>query len=278
MKHLRTALLQLEVRDGDPAANLARATDLLAAAAPADLYLLPELWTTGYVHARWADLARESTPPVCQELTVLAREHKAWIGGSLISETPRGLANRFWLFPPDGAAATTYDKVHLFAPMREPAHLTAGSARVIADVSGWRAGLSVCYDLRFPEMYRLDAVGGATLFLVVAEWPAARAATMRLLAQARAVENQAFLALCNRVGVGSDGTRFGGGSLIVAPDGTVLAEGNATEGITSAVLEPDHVNAVRASLQVLAGRVHGVDMPPGYGMESAPTGHGRSTS
>jgi omega-amidase len=278
VKPLRVALLQLDVLDGDPDANLARARTLMAAATPADLWLLPELWTTGYVHARWADLARHSTPEICRELTALARERQAWIGGSLVSETPRGLVNRFWLFPPDGRPATTYDKVHLFGPMEEPAHLTAGTTRVTADVDGWRAGLSVCYDLRFPEMYRLDAVGGAILFLVVAEWPAARAATMRLLAQARAVENQAFLALCNRVGTASDGTVFGGGSLIVAPDGSVLGEGGATEEIVTAVLKAHRVEALRGSLPVLSGRVPGVDTPPVVGMETAPTRRGRSAS
>jgi len=279
MKPLRVALVQLAVEDGRPAANLARVRTLIAEAAPADLWLLPELWTTGYTQSQWPAQAREATPDAADALAALARDTGAWIGGSMISVAGAGLANRFWLFPPHDGAPVTYDKAHLFAPMAEPVHLTAGTGRVAASVHGWPAALSICFDLRFPEMYRLDAVDGAALFLVVAAWPAERVAAMRLLARARAVENQAYLALCNRAGTAADGTVFGGGSLVVAPDGTTLADGREGEGVLTAVLEPDRVDATRAALPVLTARVPGVDTPhPGHGMEPAPQPFGRNTT
>lgn len=268
---LRIGLVQLEIRDGDPARNLARAAELIRGATPADLFLLPELWTTGYTHASWPDQARESTPRTCAALASLARELGVWIGGSLISKTDRGLANRFWLSPPDGGPAATYDKVHLFPALGEPDCLVAGRRRVAVRVGDWAAALSICYDLRFPEMYRLDAVDGAALFLVVAEWPAARADALRLLARARAVENQAFLALCNRTGVAADGTAFGGGSLVVGPDGTLLADAGDREGVVVAAIEPHAVREARSAMPVLSGRVPGVDTArAAIGMEPAP--------
>jgi predicted amidohydrolase len=259
---LRIALVQLEITDGDGPANLARAQGVLRNAPAADLYLLPELWTSGYAHATWDRQAQVFTARVLDALAALARERGAWIGGSLITPSGTRLANRFWLLPPDGSEPVTYDKAHLFAPMGEPGRLEAGVERVRASVGGWTAALSLCYDLRFPEMYRLDALDGATLFLVPAEWPAVRAETLRVLARARAIENQAYVALCNRVGRAADGTMFGGGSAVIAPDGTVVAEAGATATVVLATLDAAAVAAARAQLPVFADRVPGVDTAP----------------
>ncbi len=258
---LRIALVQLEITDGDGPANLARAQGVLRNAPAADLYLLPELWTSGYAHGSWERQAHTFTAQVLDTLAALARERSAWIGGSLISPSGARLANRFWLLPPDGEPVT-YDKAHLFAPMGEPGRLEAGAGRVRASINGWTAALSICYDLRFPEMYRLDALDGATLFLVPAEWPAVRAETLRVLARARAIENQAYVALCNRVGRAADGTVFGGGSAVIAPDGTVVAEAGATATVVVATLDAAAVAAARAHLPVFADRVSGVDTAP----------------
>lgn len=267
---LRVALVQLAVADGDPADNVARAAALIRGAPAADVYLLPELFTTGYAHAAWARVAREDTPGVIATLHALADERGAWVGGSMIAEAPGGrLANRFHLFAPAdargaGPALVTYDKAHLFPPMGEPGRLTGGTARVRACVGRGGAAadtaLSICFDLRFPEQYRLDAVAGATLFVCVAEWPHPRSATLRLLARARAAENQAWLALCNRVGPASDGTTFCGGSCVIAPDGAVVADaGEAVDVVTMAEVDVGAAHRARAGFAVLSLRVAGVD-------------------
>jgi predicted amidohydrolase len=262
MTHLSVAIVQLGVIDGEPAANLERVLELVHANAGAGLYLLPELWTTGYDHASWSHAADDSTPHIVKELGRASARLKAWVGGSMVSRNDAGeLVNRFWLFGPEPTAPVIYDKAHLFAPMQEDRYLAAGELRTRSDVGGFTGALSVCFDLRFPEQYRLDAVAGADLFLVVAEWPAARASTMRLLARARAAENQAFLVLSNRAGTGRDGTHFGGGSLIVAPSGDVLAEAGGAEQVIRADLDPGLPRAARASLAVLTARRPGVDYP-----------------
>lgn len=255
---LRVALIQLELADGDPDRNLARATALIRGAAPADLYLLPELWSTGYAHAMWARSAECDTPRVIAALARLATERQGAIAGSLISHNAAGaLVNRLWLTGPDGPIAT-YDKGHLFPPMREPELLAAGSERGQAALGGWPAALSICFDLRFPEQYRLDALDGAELFVVASEWPAERAETLRTLARARAIENQAYLALCNRTGVAADGTRFAGGSCIVAPDGSVVADLGEGEAVAIVQLDRSRVAAAR-SAPLLALRRRGLD-------------------
>jgi predicted amidohydrolase len=272
---LRVALVQLAVADGDPADNLARAEALVRGAPAADLYLLPELFTTGYAHDAWAGAARDATPRAVAALQRLADERGAWVGGSLIDAAPGGgLANRFHLFAPAdagpadagpaGAPAATYDKAHLFPPMGEPGRLTAGARRVRACVGRGAAAadtaLSVCFDLRFPEQYRLDALAGATLFACVAEWPHPRGETLRLLARARAAENQAWLALCNRAGPARDGTVFCGGSCVIAPDGTVVADaGDAPDAVVVAEVDVSAAHRARASFPVLPLRVAGVD-------------------
>ncbi|HTS87903.1 MAG TPA: nitrilase-related carbon-nitrogen hydrolase [Gemmatimonadales bacterium] len=259
---LPVAVVQLGVEDGEPERNLEHALSLMDASPGAALYLLPELWTTGYAHATWAQAADRATPRIVPELASACDRLGAYIGGSMVTRNERGnLVNRFWLFSPTDSAPVVYDKAHLFAPMEEHRYLEAGGCRVRTPVRGFTAALSVCFDLRFPEQYRLDAVAGAQLFLVVAEWPAQRAETMTLLARARAAENQAFLVLCNRVGTGGDGTRFGGGSLVVSPGGQVLVEGGETEQVLRTDLDIRAVHQARSSLTVLECRRPGIDFP-----------------
>ncbi len=265
---LRVALVQLAVQDGDVADNVSRAAALIRGAPAADLYLLPELFTTGYAHDAWVRAARETTRDVVATLQALADERGAWVGGSMIAETADGgLANRFHLAAPADVGdfgVVTYDKAHLFPPMGEPERLTGGTERVRSCVgrgaSAADASLSICFDLRFPEQYRLDALAGSTLFACVAEWPHPRGETLRLLARARAAENQAWLALCNRVGPASDGTRFCGGSCIIAPDGTVVADaGESVDSVTVAAIDVQLAHRARAGFAVLPLRVAGVD-------------------
>lgn len=260
MGTLRIALVQLEVRDGQPRANLERVLALIQDAAPADLYILPELWSTGYAHDTWARTAAVDTPLISAELAQFSSGSGAMIAGSMISLDEGGqLRNRLWAFGPDDHGPVTYDKGHLFAPLGEDRYLVPGTSRVRFPFGRWTVALSICFDLRFPEMYRLDALAGADLFLSVAAWPSARAEALRLLARARALENQVFLAVCNRSGVGGDGIHFGGGSVIVGPDGEVLADAGEGEGVTLAVIEAERVAEVRSRFPVLSRRAAGVD-------------------
>ena len=256
---MKVALVQMEVVDGDPPSNLRKAESLMATEPGADLYVLPELWTTGYAHACWRDVAERTTPEIGGRLQALARQRRAWIAGSMISLDGEGrLVNRLWVFPPQGEPVH-YDKGHLFQPMEEHRHLAAGRTRVRTPLGPFRAALSICFDLRFPEMYRRDAVDGAELFLVVAEWPHPRGEALRTLARARALENQACVVLVNRVGAAPDGTVFCGGSAVLGPDGGVLADAGEGEGVVCADLDPGATRGLRAQFPVLGLRAEGLD-------------------
>jgi len=260
---MRIALVQLAVVDGAPERNVAHAATLIATAPAADLYLLPELFTTGYAHATWNDVADTQTPATVAAMRAMAESRGAWVGGSAVTRTSRGLTNRFWLVGPDGAPAVTYDKAHLFAPMAEPEHLVGGTARVRTTLGRGPttidAALSICFDLRYPEHYRRDAVDGAQLFAVVSEWPHPRGEALRLFARARAAENQAYLALCNRTGPAADGTIFCGGSCIVAPNGDVLVEAGEEETVIVGEIDAAVVDRYRAEFAVLPARAAGMD-------------------
>lgn len=127
--------------------------------------------------------------------------------------------------------------------------------------------LSICYDLRFPAMYRASAREGAELFLNVAAWPKPRGLALRTLATARAIENQAFLALCNRVGLSNDGLDFCGGSMVVSPLGEVLLDLGETEGVGCVTIDHTDVADYRNSFDVLAGDVDGIDTFVDYSNE-----------
>lgn len=257
---MRVAAVQMRITDGEPSTNLRHARRLIGQAADADLFVLPELWTTGYAHGCWSHVATHETPAVCREVAALAAERGAWIAGSMVARLPDGgLANRMWVFSPHGAEPVVYDKGHLFAPMREDEYLRPGTGRVRSRIGDLHAAFSICFDLRFPEMYRRDALDGAELFVVASEWPHPREEVLRTLARARAIENQAYLVLSNRLGVAADGASFCGGSMIVAPDGRIMADAGETEGVIAAEADPQALRALRAQWPVLALRSEGLD-------------------
>ena len=256
----RVALVQMEVLDGAPRENLGRVLEFMESE-PADLWLLPELWSSGYAHDQWARIADDHTEALWQAVGQRAREAGTWVGGSAIERDARGrLVNRFRLVGPEGTSILHYDKAHLFAPMHEDRHLARGESRTRIALGPWVLSPSICFDLRFPEMYRAEALEGANLYVVASAWPAVRRQIQRGLAWARAVENQAWLVLANRVGSGYDGTRFGGGSLVVSPDGTVLAEGGEDEEIVRGELDTGAL-ALRGELEVLTAGNRTVDDP-----------------
>jgi len=259
---MRVALIQLAVVDGEPWANVERATPMIrdVARERPDIVLLPELWTTGYAHDTWNTVADRDTPAVMERLSALSAELGVTIGGSMVHRRTDGaLVNRLTLSGANGETIASYDKSHLFVPMREDEFFTAGTSRVDVPVGTAAASLSICYDLRFPGMYRASALGGAELFLVVSEWPDPRSVILRTLATARAVENQAFLALCNRTGTGADGTTFCGGSMVVAPGGDILLDLGREEGTGVIEIKLRESAVARGMLPVLTHELATVD-------------------
>jgi omega-amidase len=266
---LAVSLAQMTVAPGEPSTNAAVACGLAAQAAAegANLLLLPELWSSGYDLARAAEYAAPLGEGPFAVMAGLARSHHLYVGGTALEANPAGKPyNSAVLYTPEGVPAATYHKAHLWGPLGELEHMAPGQALPVFELPWGRVALAVCYDLRFPELWRRYADGGAVLVLIPAAWPSRRIEHWRLLLRARAVENQFFVAGCNRAGGGVDagGDRFGGYSALSDPWGHVLVEGGPEPALLSACLDLDEVTRARRLFPFLEDRrpeVYGAETP-----------------
>jgi len=270
---LTIALAQMDIHTGQPEANLARARDFAAQArkAGADLLLLPELWLHGYDLERAEEWAAPLGEGGFAHMASLAREFGLHLAGSLLerhvdggSDEPsplpgesqrgvRAVSNTAVLYAPDGTLLGSYRKIHLFRLMQEHHYLAPGDQATLCPTPWGPVGLAICYDLRFPELFRTMALAGATIFLVPAQWPVRRIEAWLLLARARAVENELIVAACNRVG--NDGeVEFPGRSCVVDPWGRVLMEGDDRERLLIARADLREVRKARRYLTVYQDR------------------------
>jgi nitrilase len=264
---MKIAALQM-VSTPDVARNLDAAARLVgeAAAAGARLAALPEYFCL--LGRRDTDkLAVAEAPgdgPIQRTLAALAREHALWlVGGTLPIATaaPDRVLNRSVVYAPDGRAAAHYDKLHLFAfddgreSYDEARTLAAGSTPVALQCGTLRVGLSICYDLRFPELYRALAEPPCDLMVVPAAFTHTTGrAHWELLLRARAVENQCYVLAPAQGGTHENGRRTFGHSLVVDPWGEVLACREEGEGVVLAELDPARIAEVRRQLPALAHR------------------------
>jgi predicted amidohydrolase len=248
---LRVSLAQIDVVFGDVAANLqkAEACAAEAARAGANLLLLPELWSSGLDLEHAAQHAGRGSDAAMADL---ARRHQLHIYGSIpVKGLDAKVTNQGLLFSSDGGCLAEYAKLHLFRPMDEDRYLQRGDSVVIADTPWGRAGLAICYDLRFPELFRAHSAGGAKLVLIVAEWPYPRLEHWQTLLRARAIENQVFMIACNRAGE-SRGLRFCGHSCVIDPWGETVVEAGDSEQLVTAEIDLARVDEVRKAFPVLA--------------------------
>jgi predicted amidohydrolase len=263
---LRVACVQMRSTDAK-AHNLETAEQLVARAAAtgADLVLLPEKWNA----IGSADVFRANAEPLDGGETVAAMAEWAGrlgitlVGGS-ITERREGrerLSNTCVVFDPNGEIAAVYRKIHMFdvdvggQTYRESEAEEPGDEVVATGIEGWNVGLTICYDLRFPELFRILAVGGAGLFTVPAAFTLFTGKDhWELLLRARAVENGCYVAAANAWGAHSGNRATYGRSLIVDPWGVVLACAPDEDAVVSAELDKAHLKRVRAAVPSLANR------------------------
>jgi predicted amidohydrolase len=252
---LTIALAQMDVPQGHPEANLARARAFAAQAqeAGADLLLLPELWLHGYDLKRaesWASLLGEGG---FADMASLAREFRLHLAGSILERHENGVSNTAVLYGPEGDLLGSYRKMHLFRLMEEHRYLTPGTHATLCPTPWGPTGLGICYDLRFPELFRTMALAGAKLFVIPAQWPVKRLEAWLLLARARAAENELIVAACNRVGRDED-VSFPGRSIVVDPWGNTILEGDDQERLLIAQADLREIEKARRYLTVYKHR------------------------
>ena len=247
------------------ASNLTVCSDLVTRAAGDDaaLICLPEYFTGLDVRdgVLMAESFAESEHPALPLFADLARRHAAWLLlGSLAIADPRGrVVNRAYLLDASGTIAARYDKIHLFdvdlaggESYRESATIAAGERAVIADLLGFRLGLSICYDLRFPQLYRSLAQAGAEVIAVPSAFTKTTGeAHWHTLLRARAIETGCYVAAPCQCGAHAGGGASYGHSLIVDPWGRVLADGGSEPGVVIAEIDLAEVRKARAMVPAL---------------------------
>ena len=253
----------------DRAENLAQ-LDVLLADAPTDtdLIALPEVFAVRGNHEDFQAAAEPVPGPTTEHLGELARRRHAWVlSGSLIERDGSQLYNTAVLLDRAGALRAIYRKIHLFEvhletgeTVRESDTYTAGDRAVVAIVDGWTCGLSICYDLRFPELYRLHAERGAHLLLVPANFTQRTGRDhWEVLLRARAIENQCFVVAPNQCGANRrTGITSYGNSMVVGPWGDVLARADDQPSILTVTLEPTELSGTRARIPVREHRSPGL--------------------
>ena len=251
---MKVAVVQHDIAWEDRDATFARLRPQVAAAAGAGarIVLLSETFSTGF-SMRTERTAEPEGGPSSQFLGEMAAAHGLWIGGSIPEVAAAGEQpyNTFVLAGPDGTQHR-YRKIHRFGYGGEDRTFAAGAKRVTVEVEGLRVSLFVCYDLRFADDWWAVAED-TDAYLCVANWPEARRHHWQALLLARAIENQAYVVACNRVGQGGK-LAYAGDSAIVDPLGEVLAAGSRTEALLVADVDPARVAAVRAEFPFLADR------------------------
>ncbi len=249
------SLAQMQVIYGKPQENLAQAIQFIAEAARcgSHLILFPELWSTGYDLERRQEHSR-TNQVILHQVAALAREHSIWIGGSYLLEKNGQFYNTLVLCSPQGGTNIRYEKIHLFRLMGEARHLSAGNKLIQAAMPWGKTALAICYDLRFPEMFRLLALQGAVISLLVAQWPRQRITHWLTLLKARAIENQGFMVGVNTVNATGSET-FGGCSAIVDPWGREITKGSGQKAeLLTAEIDLGQVTETRQSIPVFADR------------------------
>lgn len=248
--------LQIDVLSDAPDKNLARVRELLARLAPPQnaIVVLPELWSAGFFYQGLAGQAA-LTGEMLANLTELAGRYQICLAGSLpekrVEQGRVSYFNTLYFTGTDGVLGA-YRKQQLFAPIEEDRYFQPGDTPLPVGTPWGLIGGLVCFDLRFPEIFRGQSARGARVLMVSAQWPAARQGHWRILLQARAIENQAFVIACNRCGTTGD-TVFAGHSMVVGPDGSIRAEAGEGEECGGTELDRSLLAEVRASFQT-AGR------------------------
>ncbi|MDO8731480.1 MAG: nitrilase-related carbon-nitrogen hydrolase [Actinomycetota bacterium] len=254
------ALLQLEVSSSEsPESRSARVLNMIPqAAASAQFLVLPELWHVGAHDLEAARTHAQSIDgPLARQLSAAARAQGIWLhAGSIVERDAAGnLFNTSLLFAPNGDLAASYRKMHLFGfDTGESALMSAGNELVQTETTLGRTGLTTCYDLRFPELFRALCVQGVEAVVVTSGWPSARIEQWSVLLRARAIENQCWVIACNETGLqnSSDGpVQLGGCSAVINPLGEVVAQGGVEECLVFASVDMASVHELRESFPVL---------------------------
>ena len=255
---MRISCIQMDMLPGKPEENFAHAEALVRETAQRegpDVIVLPETWNAGFapgqIGPEAADHGGERTKAAFSALAGALRVNI--VAGSVMEERGGKLYNTAYVFDRRGQCAASYGKTHLFSPMGEDRHFEKGDHLSRFQLDDVSCAVVICYDVRFPELIRTLALPGLDVLFVVSQWPSVRAEHLDVLTRARAVENQMFVALCNSCGT-AYGTKYGGGSAVIDPLGSVLIKAGDTEAVVTANADMAALTDIRSRIPVFSDR------------------------
>jgi predicted amidohydrolase len=221
---MKVTLLQTDIRWARPDENIRQAARMMAGATPADLYVLPEMWSTGFATEPENIAEDEARSEALAWMQQEARERRCAISGSLAVRITDGTyRNRHYFADGRTGTLSIYDKHHLFSYGGENRFYTPGQKHTVVSYCGWRLLLLTCYDLRFPCWDRYADDREYDAIVIVANWPESRQNVWHLLTRARAIENQCCLIGCNRVGEDRY-SHYTGASCVIDAFGNTLGQ------------------------------------------------------
>ena len=256
----RVALLQIDVSaEQSPEQRIQHVLMLIREQVGlCDVVCLPELWTVGaFSSSLMEPSAVERTSSFVTDLGDAARMAKVWLhAGSFIERDGNQLFNTSVVFRPDGSIAAFYRKIHLFGFDTGEATLLSGGEDLvtIGKTPLGMLGLTTCYDLRFPELFRALVAQGVETFSIPSGWPSSRLHHWQILLQARAIENQAWVIACNSSGLSGD-VELAGHSIVVNPRGEIVSQAGAHETVLYADVDMNEVTSWRLEFPALGDRV-----------------------
>ena len=242
---MKISILQFKPIFSDINKNFQHVTDLIEEAVIncPDVIVLPELWSTGFYPQPVKDFADKSGRETLNFLNTLAKKFNINIvGGTVIVEENNKFYNRSFTIDRQGKNIAVYDKSHLFSMSKENNVFSPGNEIPIFDIDSIRAGIAICYDVRFPELIRQIALEGVQILFLPAAWSMKRLTHWQILTRARAIENQIFVIAANSAGH----------SAIIDPYGSILAEADIDEKIITTTINLDVYNEIRDTMDILA--------------------------
>lgn len=252
-KKIVASAIQFNIALGEVDHNLAQALGALRRVRAQDcrLAVLPEMWSTGYAYKNLPTLAEE-TPRVLRVLEGISAELGMVVVGSLPEKDQGTIYNTAYVVD-SGRVVGSYRKLHLFSTMGEDRFLGAGDETLVVPTSVGKLGVAICYDLRFPELFRKLALEGAEILCLPAEWPKPRQEHWRTLLRARAIENQMFVVAANCCGIQGK-LDFFGMSMVLSPWGEPLAEAGEENAEPIAILDFKEMEDYRFRIPCFADR------------------------
>jgi predicted amidohydrolase len=251
---MKVTIIQLDIEWGSPANNIKRVERLMAQEPGSDVYVLPEMWSTGFATEPYGIAEDEATSISLEWMKKTAHDYQCAICGSLAIHVDGMYRNRHFFVNGKTGVVSHYDKHHLFRYGGEDQYYQPGVGHTIVEYMGFRFLLLTCYDLRFPGWSRYADDLKYHAIIVVANWPESRQNAWQILTRSRAIENQAFLIGCNRVG-DDDYSHYRGQSAIINPIGKTLISCHPNiEETASYLLNLETLDQQRAKFRVLEDR------------------------